>query len=131
MVAFPVSRLVVDPERFLDDAVEPMARVGIGVVSTKTSDGLKLRARPTAEEQGILIETFYRPHHNQLLDVVDAELHRDGHNGGEFITYSSKPISRLLANHAPRETALVTAVGQMPNNFDTATVVMPGSRTAQ
>ena len=29
-VAFPVSRLVVDPERFPDDAVEPMARKGMG-----------------------------------------------------------------------------------------------------
>jgi N-formylglutamate deformylase len=31
-VSFPVSRLAVDPERFLDDAREPMAARGMGVL---------------------------------------------------------------------------------------------------
>ena len=39
-----VSRLVVDPERFPDDAREPMARVGQGAVYTRTADGDPLRA---------------------------------------------------------------------------------------
>ena len=52
-------------------------------------------------------------------------------DGAEFITYFSKPISRLLANNSPRETALVTVVGHMPNTFDTATIVMPSTRTDQ
>src|SRR5580692_9817009 len=44
-VAFSVSRLVVDPERFTEDAQEPMARKGMGVVYTHTSSGHPLRRR--------------------------------------------------------------------------------------
>ena len=38
-------------------------------------------------------------------------------DGAEFITYYSNPISRLLANTSPNETALVTAAYHMPNPF--------------
>jgi N-formylglutamate amidohydrolase len=43
-VHYPVSRIVVDPERFESDAEESMARVGMGVIYTKTSD------RPSTQE---------------------------------------------------------------------------------
>ena len=32
---FPISRLVVDPERFCGDSKEPMSRVGIGVIYSR------------------------------------------------------------------------------------------------
>jgi N-formylglutamate amidohydrolase len=42
-IVFPVSRLIVDPERFLDDSMEAMSEVGMGVIYTRTSDGRVLR----------------------------------------------------------------------------------------
>jgi len=46
VITFPVSRLVVDPERFLDDALETMARYGMGVIYERTSSGDPLRNNP-------------------------------------------------------------------------------------
>jgi N-formylglutamate amidohydrolase len=83
VVIFPVSRLVVDPERFLEDAHEPMAKVGRGVVYTKTSGGLTLRAQPTVAERDLLLGIYYLPHHKRLSDAVDAELERHGFAGGQ------------------------------------------------
>ena len=34
-VVFPISRLAVDPERFVDDSEEPMARKGMGVIYSR------------------------------------------------------------------------------------------------
>ena len=74
-IVFPVSRLVVDPERFEDDALEPMARVGMGVIYTKTADGGALRAEsPAAAERESLLRRYYRPHHAQLEAAVHDAL---------------------------------------------------------
>jgi len=73
-VRFPVSRLVVDPERFEDDAREPMAQRGQGVVYTLTSDGRPLRHPPTPREREALLDRFYRPHHARLTELVAAAL---------------------------------------------------------
>ena len=75
-VVFPVSRLVLDPERFTDDAKEPMAKKGMGVVYTKTSDGKPLRRPGFVPTRAELIEEFYRPHHNKL-EIAVAESLRD------------------------------------------------------
>lgn len=73
-VAFPVSRLVVDPERFEDDAREPMAQKGMGVIYTRTADGRPLRRRLGEGEREDLLERFYRPHHGALTTAVEAAL---------------------------------------------------------
>ena len=73
-VRFPVSRFVVDPERFEDDADEPMAQRGQGVIYTLTSDGQPLRHPPTPDEREALLERFYRPHHAQLAQRVGEAL---------------------------------------------------------
>ena len=72
-----VSRLVVDPERFADDADEPMARVGQGAVYVRTTDGRVLRD-PTPAQRDELLERFYRPYHRALTDLVGATLDRFG-----------------------------------------------------
>jgi N-formylglutamate amidohydrolase len=86
-VRYPVSRLVVDPERFEDDRREPMAARGMGVIYERTSRGAPLRHRPTPAEREELLAAFYRPHHERLaaevgriLDRHDRCLIVDGHS---------------------------------------------------
>jgi len=62
---FPVSRLLVDPERFERDEDEVMANRGMGAVYVKTSDGRPLKSALGREE---LMDAFYRPHHRQLSE---------------------------------------------------------------
>ncbi len=45
------SRLVVDPERFVNDKEEEMSKVGMGVIYVKTSDGRDLRNNPDQTER--------------------------------------------------------------------------------
>ena len=73
-IVFPISRLVLDPERFLDDALEPMAQKGMGVVYTKTSDGKPIRDLNFEPTRAELIRQFYSPHHNKLTIAVEESL---------------------------------------------------------
>jgi len=77
-VRFPVSRLVVDPERYLDDAEEAMSSRGMGVIYTRTSDGAVLRAVPTPSERTDLITRHYLPHQAAMADAVGSALARHG-----------------------------------------------------
>ena len=73
-VRFPVSRLVVDPERFESDEQEPMAARGMGVVYERTCRQTPLRRPLTASERQALIERWYRPHHQALTAAVATVL---------------------------------------------------------
>jgi N-formylglutamate amidohydrolase len=77
-VVHPVSRLICDPERFVDDAREPMAAFGMGVVYTRTHRFGILRQPPTQQEREALLNRFYRPHHARLEEAVSAVLDRFG-----------------------------------------------------
>ena len=57
-VRFPVSRLVVDPERFMDDGLESMSAKGMGVIYERTANGKRLRAAPSPAERGRLLARF-------------------------------------------------------------------------
>ncbi len=74
IVRFPVSRLVLDPERFENDAEEVMAERGVGVIYTLAPRGGTLREPPGAEERQALLDRFYHPHHRQLTTAVEAGL---------------------------------------------------------
>ena len=70
----PLSRLVVDVERFEDDAGEPMACRGMGVIYARTSDDQPLRRLLDADEREALLDRVYRPHHRRLAAMVGAAI---------------------------------------------------------
>ena len=71
----PVSRLVVDVERFRGDESEPMSQVGMGAVYTRTHDGKPLRALDPARREALL-RRFYDLHHAQFAWTVNEMLQR-------------------------------------------------------
>lgn len=82
------SRLVVDPERFADDALEPMAGRGQGVVYTRTTDLEPMRPDDPAE-RARLVAAYFEPYHAALTALVERVLERfgrclivDGHSFG-------------------------------------------------
>lgn len=72
-----LSRLVFDPERFADDAQEPMSRAGQGVVYTTTTEGAPL-ALITADERARRIRDLYEPYHEALSALVAGGLEESG-----------------------------------------------------
>jgi len=102
-VTFPVSRLVVDPERFVNDRDEPMAAKGMGVIYTLTSSGQPLRKAPSMQERDELISMYYFPHHLGLAQEVDAALAMhdrcliiDAHS------FASRPLPHEADQHPDR-----------------------------
>jgi len=86
---FPVSRLVVDPERFIED---PMESAGMGVVYTRTAEGEALRDISEVNRSA-LIESYYHPHHDALTRMVDDCLKQ--HNQCLIIDCHSFPAQPL------------------------------------
>jgi N-formylglutamate deformylase len=72
----PVSRLVVDPERFPDER-EEMRAVGMGAVYTKTSQGTPLRRSDPEAEQALLDE-YFTPYALAMAQLVDDRLAATG-----------------------------------------------------
>lgn len=79
-IEFPISRLVVDPERFEDDAKEIMIKKGMGVLYTQTSSGTSLRdsSKTIDGYRDALLQEYYYPHHAALASAVNSELDEHG-----------------------------------------------------
>ena len=96
-----VSRLVVDPERFLGDG-EPMNAVGLGAVYTRTQFGKRLRV-PTstaeaADRDGLLLDAYYHPYHAAITELVEDVLATHGH--ATVIDVHSYPAERSPTEQA-------------------------------
>jgi N-formylglutamate deformylase len=76
VILAPVSRIVVDVERFPDDAHEPMSAVGMGAVYVRGCDGGELRHSNAARD--VLLQRYYAPHHAALEAAVDGHLGAHG-----------------------------------------------------
>ena len=74
VIRAPVSRLVLDVERFEEDAREPMAVCGMGAVYMKTHDGQSLRHALRDGQRGKLLADWYRPHHAALTLAAEKTL---------------------------------------------------------
>lgn len=74
-LVFPVSRLLVDVERFHNDRDEPMAEKGMGAVYTKTHDGRPLKS---SDRRAELMSEYYIPHHDALERWATEALEEHG-----------------------------------------------------
>lgn len=75
-IIFPFSRLYCDVERFRDDALESMAKKGMGVCYETNSFGKKLRD-VSEEEKEHIKSKFYDKHHSLFTDAVNQELEKN------------------------------------------------------
>ena len=82
-VLFKTSRLILDPERFTDDAEEVMASRGIGVIYTHASSGGRLDAWPSEEAEGLIsfIGCYPRVEDVVVNSFLDAH---EGYDGGRY-----------------------------------------------
>lgn len=74
-----LSRMVIDPERFRDDDLEPMASRGAGAIYTTTSNLLPLRDPVTGPEREHLLTRYYDPYADAIARLVAKTLDRHGH----------------------------------------------------
>lgn len=124
IVRAEVSRLVVDCERFENDRLEPMSAVGMGVVYEQTSNGLNLRRSITPIVRQALIDTWYRPYHEnlgsttqQFLDQYDRALLIDAHS------FPSMPLPYELDQRTDRpQICIGTDEFHTPKSLETAFV---------
>jgi len=102
-VIFPISRLVIDVERFEDEAREPMSQTGMGVIYQRTHDRKTMKKPMTSAEREELISRYYRPHHEAFELAVERAI--DRHGKALIIDCHSYPSSALpyeIYDHSTR-----------------------------
>ena len=122
------SRLVVDPERFADDALEQMASIGMGAVYRSTSQLAPLR-EPDTDAQRRLVGRFFDPYADAFADLVDQMLDAVGHAIIiDVHSYPSRPLPYEREPNAARpEICLGTdLVHTTPELLDAATKAFAG-----
>lgn len=98
----PFSRVFCDVERFEEDADEPMARKGMGLAYTLRDDGTVLR-NVSSELRRLIVEHYYKPHHQQLEDLVQEELATKGYATIiDCHSYTNTPFIRDQNQDMPR-----------------------------
>ncbi len=80
MAQTPISRVVLDVERFEDDALEQQAAVGQGLIYTHSTDGIPLRRALSKVERTLLIENYYRPWHLHLETQLEQQIAQWGYS---------------------------------------------------
>jgi N-formylglutamate deformylase len=101
IVEFPISRLVVDPERFVDDRQEIMSPRGMGVVYLRRHNGTPLRANLDDKDQ--LIARYYEPHHQRLEEVTFKHVQQYGQAIIiDCHSFPSRPLPYELVQEAHR-----------------------------
>jgi N-formylglutamate deformylase len=103
IVRAPVSRLVVDVERFTNDSLESMSGIGMGAIYRVTHDLRHLRRALTTAERQSLIDRWYLPHHERLTNAVDQAL--EANNRALVIdihSYSSQALPYEGVQAVPR-----------------------------
>ena len=92
-VRAPVSRLVVDVERFDKDELEPMSARGMGAIYLRTHDGAVLRNPVSEAQRRSLMESYYFPHHQALVCAIERAL--VGHGRALVVDAHSFPCNPL------------------------------------
>ena len=109
------SRIVCDPERFLDPEKECMWQQGMGMYYTRASDGQRIKPSPLTSQNGLrhygLALEIYQKHHETLRQAVDRQLEQygsalviDGHS------FSSKRLPYEKAGRTTPEELLAEAM---------------------
>ncbi len=100
VIKAPISRLVVDVERFRDDKNEEMAKVGMGAVYTNTHDGRPLRRLAPGQREELL-KRYYDPHHEKLTKTVGDALR----NCGNCLIVDVHSFSSIPLPHEPDQSS--------------------------
>ena len=70
LIEAQVSRVLLDVERYEDDAQEEMARVGRGVIYTHDRIAQPLKRNLSDSDRQHLLDRFYRPHWEKLREAA-------------------------------------------------------------
>jgi N-formylglutamate amidohydrolase len=112
----PISRVVVDLERYTNDDIEDKAVFGQGVIYTHNTLGEQIRRKLSNRERSLLLDNYYRPWHLNLELNVEQQLARWGTaccwTATVFLTNPS-PTRTITAG--PAQTSALAAVATRPS----------------